>query len=740
MNAVGSRRIYKTAVLNGGANVQCASVNKSSLQSFATGHEDGAINIWKIGDAQALASFDSNLSITCLDFNHADGSNQKQLVSGNIGGGIKLYDTHKANLLRNYAGHRCEITDIKFFDFNGSTLILSSSSDRNVKIWDIRSKSTVVCLKGHSATVNCVDFSPDGNWIVSGDDIGHSKLWSLSTSKCIHEFHDKQPIHDVAFHPEELVLATAAGKVVRFWDLETMKHISRTSKVTTPVQRILFPQQSDSNTDVDASSTALIAGSSQSLRVWRWDPLPVFCMNNIAVHWHNKLGDIAQMKGFNDLICLELDKKACVAWLSDLGEVFGAKERAKKETAAQKARSVEEVRVGVTVGVDSDQETQGADAAESEEEVYDDEFEEIDEEDIPFEKPTLGGDDEFEITADKATIDANQNQRKSDELDEKSETAIVTPTPGDDGSDDTVRVPGALQNMPREMWTQSFFDAAEIVRKQRSEATPKEPKRRKVLKPLIPRKTSPAFSTQKQLKRSPSAKDEGDGARTAFLASPFDGIDAEKENERKGHNSLKLAQFIPRHLADYDDRELIKMKRTMMGAHIPTMKMLSTRLRYLRQLRSLWKKKRLSEFVEIAKQIQSDDANRSLFASFIHSVLRDIETKEFSFRFCSFLLRAIDLRAHMLDVGDEKTVVIVLRYIHFVLDTFSSLITQTLSSGVLNEKDLNQIDRHENCEGSHEWLSNNAKTFILRIQNNAEPPCIKIAELCANNLSLIELL
>lgn len=74
----------------------------------------------------------------------------------------------------------------------------------------------MVTFKGHTNTVNCVDFSPDGNWIVSGDNIGHSKLWSMSTTKCIHEFHDKQPIHDVAFHPEELVLATAAGKVVRF--------------------------------------------------------------------------------------------------------------------------------------------------------------------------------------------------------------------------------------------------------------------------------------------------------------------------------------------------------------------------------------------------------------------------------------------------------------------------------------------------------------------------------------------
>ena len=306
--------------------VQCVSLNKSSLDSFASGYENGTIKLWKIGDEDCLNHFESNSSVTCLVFNQNENNkknNDNLLISGNIGGGIKLYDLNENKLIRNYSGHRCEITDIDFFNFNNeTTLIISCSTDSNVKIWDIRSKTNILTFKGHTNTVNCIDFSPDGNWIVSADCIGHTKLWDIKTSKCIHEFHDKQPINDVLFHPEELVLATAAGKVVRFWDLETMKHISRTSKGTTPIKKILFPQINNECFDDDDDDQYIISASNQSLRVWKWDPLPVHCINNISVYWNNKIGDMKQIKDFNDLICLELDKNRIVVWLTDLGQIF----------------------------------------------------------------------------------------------------------------------------------------------------------------------------------------------------------------------------------------------------------------------------------------------------------------------------------------------------------------------------------------------------------------------------------
>ena len=72
----------------------------------------------------------------------------------------------------------------------------------------------------HNNVINCLCFSPDNKWLVSGDDNGITKLWDLTQNKIIHEFHQQYSITNLLFNPYELVLTTGSkGKVVRFWDL-----------------------------------------------------------------------------------------------------------------------------------------------------------------------------------------------------------------------------------------------------------------------------------------------------------------------------------------------------------------------------------------------------------------------------------------------------------------------------------------------------------------------------------------
>mmetsp|Transcript_54713 Transcript_54713/g.87442 ORF Transcript_54713/g.87442 Transcript_54713/m.87442 type:complete len:746 (+) Transcript_54713:42-2279(+) len=735
-----SRKIYKTAS-DEKSSIRCAALNKSSLHSFTTGHDNGIIKLWKIGSNECITSLESNLPITCIAFNkaettaleHASNHNCVQnnlLISGNIGGGIRLYDLNESKLVRNYGAHRCEVTDLDFFNFNnGTTLLLSCSTDSNVKIWDTRSKSSVMAFKGHSNTVNCVDFSPDGNWIVSADCIGHTKLWDMKTSKCMQQFHDKQPIHDVLFHPDELVLATACGKVVRFWDLETMKHISRTSKGATPITKILFPQtvtyhHDEHDGEDEDCPQHVIAASNQSLRIWQWDPLPVYCTHNIAVHW-TKMGDMKQLQGYNDLICVEMDKHRAVVWLTDLGRIVSPSPsvRSKASTCSGPIHSEqkEEYEIMETATV-----LHGVEESEQQEDSYEDEFEEIDEEDIP-----LADDDE-----EMAVMMTTKGNDEEEDVELKHDAEDFVATKGDDEHDEdraSLQIPSGLKNLPQELWTQSFVDAAEIVRQQRTCKRIRKPIPRKTKKsllvPNISNTESPpkAFAPKKQLERSP-LKDEG---------GDYTKPEAEYGSPSKTKMNLKLAQFIPRHLVDYDERELIKMKRTMMGEHIPVLKILSARLKYLRQLKSLWKKKKLSEFVEILKQIQNDEecGNHTLFVSLLDNIMHDIATKALSFRFCYFVLLSINL--DKIDLNDENAVLVVLQYIHFFVHTFSSLMASTLSADMVNEKDLSMMDRREYCQNAKDVLSTDIKLFIFKVQYTEEIGA-NIEELCNQILSFVE--
>ena len=256
------------------------------------------------------------------------------MTVGNIGGGLRTYDMtqNKGNtiycsqslfkfyiliigfvlfpVLRNYIGHRSEITCIDAHPYTDT--FATSSTDKNVKLWDVKQKNFAMTFKGHTSVIKTVKMSPDGNWVASGDCEGVTKLWvsffsfsfehlihskilkqttnvqnkpkDITAGKAIHEFHDKKCINDISFHPEELVLATASdGKVVRFWDLENWEHICRTEKVTTGVQKILFPQTYFDNSE-DEEDRTVIAASRLCLRLWKWEPEPVVCENDIEIH------------------------------------------------------------------------------------------------------------------------------------------------------------------------------------------------------------------------------------------------------------------------------------------------------------------------------------------------------------------------------------------------------------------------------------------------------------------------
>jgi len=90
------------------------------------------------------------------------------------------------------------------------------------QIWDITRKCINYTFEGHQRSVNCLDFSHDGSFIVSGSDDGELRIWNMNTreSKVL-------PIPDdlgwgVAVSPNDrFVAASSLYGAVNIWDLET---------------------------------------------------------------------------------------------------------------------------------------------------------------------------------------------------------------------------------------------------------------------------------------------------------------------------------------------------------------------------------------------------------------------------------------------------------------------------------------------------------------------------------------
>jgi WD40 repeat protein len=73
---------------------------------------------------------------------------------------------------------------------NDNRFIISGSSDKTLKLWNLITGKCVRTFQGHINSVTSVDISNDDKFVISAEsgDYDSLKLWNLSTGKCVRNF------------------------------------------------------------------------------------------------------------------------------------------------------------------------------------------------------------------------------------------------------------------------------------------------------------------------------------------------------------------------------------------------------------------------------------------------------------------------------------------------------------------------------------------------------------------------
>jgi len=130
-------------------------------------------------------------------------------------------------------GHSRSITCAAFSP-NGR-LTVSGSDDSTLKLWEVFTGREVRTFTGISANVTAVAFSPDGSLILSGHNDGTLAFWEVSTGQKIRKIKGHATwIHTVAFTPDNrLALSGSNDLTVRIWEaasgrlIKTLKGLRR---------------------------------------------------------------------------------------------------------------------------------------------------------------------------------------------------------------------------------------------------------------------------------------------------------------------------------------------------------------------------------------------------------------------------------------------------------------------------------------------------------------------------------
>ena len=149
---------------------------------LVSGTSKGEIQMWDVATGAALVTFakSKTLRARALAFS-PDGA----LLAAGTHGHIHLWEVDTANELRPIRiGHRryrpstnsAELLKLLVFSPDGEVLV-SGFDMGTIQLWDVKTGEKIAALDGHTKGVNTLAFSPDGTMLVSAATDGTMLLW-----------------------------------------------------------------------------------------------------------------------------------------------------------------------------------------------------------------------------------------------------------------------------------------------------------------------------------------------------------------------------------------------------------------------------------------------------------------------------------------------------------------------------------------------------------------------------------
>lgn len=184
---------------------------------FAFGGRDPVV---KISSKPPLVSHIS--SINAIDFS----SDGKLLLSGSSDNNIKLWDVETATLIKTFSEHITATRDVKFTPDGMSAI----SAENSYIVYWLNAVDGPIGKRtfyGHTGTIYSIDMSNDMNTIISGSQDKTIKVWDAQNRDLLKTLSDHNSVvYDVEFNPANDQFAScSADSTINIWDSNTFELI-----------------------------------------------------------------------------------------------------------------------------------------------------------------------------------------------------------------------------------------------------------------------------------------------------------------------------------------------------------------------------------------------------------------------------------------------------------------------------------------------------------------------------------
>ena len=193
------------------------SLNFAPPLLFSTADEDSSIWVWDLDTRERISTLKGHTGAVAT----VDIAPDRDLIASGARGDneIRMWNLETRRYDFSLTGHTEDIRSLLF----ANDYLVSGSADRTVKIWELTSRNAARTLRGHTRPVYRLAFTARGNVLASAGDT-EIRLWDLDSGRNLAEINEHTGwITSVDFSPDGQTLITGQNDgSVWLWDVAAL--------------------------------------------------------------------------------------------------------------------------------------------------------------------------------------------------------------------------------------------------------------------------------------------------------------------------------------------------------------------------------------------------------------------------------------------------------------------------------------------------------------------------------------